>query len=74
MTLDSKLLEMVSDDSFDPLVLRDDLLRPALRRLTLNQSATPVLCGSSQKKIGVQPLMDAIVNYLPCPDEKQVSV
>ena len=74
VTLDNDLLEMVADDSFDPLTLRDDQLRPAIRRLTLGQLATPVLCGSSLKNIGVQPLMDAIVEYLPRPEEREVSV
>lgn len=74
VTLDSELLEMVADDSFDPLTLRDDHLRSAIHRLTLSQLATPVLCGSSLKNIGVQPLMDAIVEYLPHPEEREVSV
>jgi elongation factor G len=42
-------------------------LRTAVRKATLDISITPVLCGSSFKNKGVQPLMDAIVEYLPSP-------
>jgi len=42
-------------------------LREVVRRATLDVSITPVLCGSSFRNKGVQPLMDAIVDYLPSP-------
>ena len=42
-------------------------LRQVIRQATLDISITPVLCGSSFKNKGVQPLMDAIVDYLPSP-------
>jgi elongation factor G len=42
-------------------------LREVIRQATLDISITPVLCGSSFKNKGVQPLMDAIVDYLPSP-------
>ncbi len=38
-----------------------------IRRLTLALKAVPVLCGSSLKNKGVQPLLDAIVDFLPSP-------
>ena len=44
----------------------DDLKR-AIRAATLSNEATPVLCGSALKNKGVQPLLDAIVAYLPSP-------
>lgn len=43
------------------------LLETFLRKSCLNSSVTPVLCGSSFKNIAVQPLMDAIIKYLPNP-------
>jgi elongation factor G len=43
------------------------LLESFIRQSCLNNTITPVLCGSSFKNIGVQPLMDAIVKYLPHP-------
>ena len=42
-------------------------LRAAIRAATLDLSITPVLCGSAFKNKGVQPLLDAIVEYLPSP-------
>src|SRR5919106_1402031 len=44
-------------------------LREALREATLAVEGTPVLCGSAFKNKGVQPLLDAIVDYLPSPKE-----
>ena len=40
-------------------------LRAAIRAATLDLSITPVLCGSAFKNKGVQPLLDAIIDYLP---------
>jgi elongation factor G len=42
-------------------------LIPAIRRATIAGKLTPVLCGTAFKNKGVQPLLDAIVNYLPSP-------
>jgi elongation factor G len=44
-------------------------LRQALRRVTLAVKGVPVLCGSALKNKGVRPLLDAIVNYLPSPED-----
>lgn len=46
----------------------DQNLVDSLRRVTVSRKAVPVLLGSSYKNIGVQPLMDGIVLYLPSPD------
>lgn len=42
-------------------------LRAALRRAVIAGKATPVFCGSSLRNRGVQPLLDAVVDYLPSP-------
>lgn len=42
-------------------------LKAALRRGTIRGDLVPVLCGSSREHIGVQPLLDAVVDYLPAP-------
>ena len=47
--------------------ITSDELRRALRQATLAGEVTPVLCGSSLRNKGVQPLLDAIVDYLPSP-------
>ncbi len=44
-----------------------DVLRAALRRATVAGKLVPVLFGASRDHIGVQPLLDAIVDYLPAP-------
>ncbi len=44
-----------------------EMLGAALRRATVAGKLVPVLCGASRKRIGVQPLLDAIVAYLPAP-------
>jgi elongation factor G len=45
----------------------NDELRAALRRATITNQVQPVLCGSAFKNKGVQPLLDAVVAYLPSP-------
>ncbi|MCL5256896.1 MAG: GTP-binding protein, partial [Chloroflexi bacterium] len=42
-------------------------LRSAVRRATINARITPVLCGASLRNKGIQPMLDAIVYYLPSP-------
>ena len=42
-------------------------LREAVRRVTLANKGVPTICGSALRNKGIQPLLDAIVNYLPSP-------
>ena len=71
-----KLVEAVADHD-DHLLetyieggeITPDHLRQVIRQATLDISITPVLCGSAFKNKGVQPLMDAIVDYLPSPSD-----
>ena len=51
----------------DESAVTPDLIRRALRKGTLEGKITPVLAGSAFKNKGVQPLLDAIVDYLPSP-------
>jgi elongation factor G len=44
-----------------------EVLKAAIRRLTCKIELVPVLCGSAFKKRGVQPLVDAVIDYLPSP-------
>jgi elongation factor G len=44
-----------------------EVLKACIRKGTLNQSFVPVCCGSAFKNKGVQPLLDAVVDYLPSP-------
>ncbi len=45
---------------------KEDLKR-VLRRATINRELVPVLCGSAFKNKGIQPLLDAVIDYLPSP-------
>ena len=45
----------------------NDELKAALRRATIANQIQPVICGSAFKNKGVQPLLDAVVDYLPSP-------
>ncbi|OLZ10956.1 elongation factor G [Sulfobacillus thermosulfidooxidans] len=47
--------------------LTEEEIRAALRKGTLSSQLVPVLCGSSYRNKGVQPLLDAVVDYLPSP-------
>jgi len=49
--------------------IEEDEIRLGLRKGVLSLKLHPVLCGTSLKNIGVQPLMDAIIEYLPSPEE-----
>ena len=44
-------------------------LMDSIRNMTIKQQTVPVLCGSSFKYIGVQPLLNAIAHYLPAPED-----
>src|SRR5919202_311838 len=68
------LLEAVAeyDEELMELYLEDQpidvaRLKAAIRKATLDISMTPVLAGSSFKNKGVQPLLDAVLDYLPSP-------
>ena len=47
----------------------EDTLRACIRKGTLASAFVPVLCGSAFKNKGVQPLLDAVVDYLPSPSD-----
>jgi elongation factor G len=49
--------------------ISEDEIHRALRNATIKEGYVPVLCGSSYRNKGVQPLLDAVVNYLPSPLE-----
>src|ERR671931_1062403 len=68
------LLEEVTnyDDELVELILEEqeipkERLVAAIRKATLEIKMTPVLCGSSFKNKGVQPLLDAVIDFLPSP-------
>lgn len=74
LELREKMLETLAD--FDDAIMEkylageeidSALIKAALRKGTVELKITPVLCGSAFKYKGVQQLLDAIVDYMPCP-------
>jgi len=63
---DEDLLEKYLEDEES---ITNEELHVAIRKGTLNQEYVPVFTGSAFKNKGVQPLLDAIVNYLPAPED-----
>ncbi len=70
----AELIDTLSnfDDAITEKFLNEEELTPAdlrdaLRRATISGQAVPVLCGAAFKNKGVQPMLDAVVNYLPSP-------
>jgi elongation factor G len=73
----AKLCEAVAETDDDLLEkyldkgeLSDDELRIALRAAVIAGKITPVMCGSGSKNIGAAPLLDAIINLFPAPNER----
>ena len=62
---DESILELYYEETTISL----EAMLGAIRRNTLNNSIVPVVCGSSYKNIGVQLLLNSIINYLPSPLE-----
>lgn len=70
----SELLEAVAetdDDLLEKFLGGEELtvaeIKAGIRKLTISGEAFPVLCGSAFKNKGVQPMLDAVVDYLPSP-------
>jgi elongation factor G len=61
---DDELLEIYLENEE---AVTPEMLRRALRKATLDITVTPVLLGSAFKNKGVQPLLDAVIDYLPSP-------
>ncbi|WP_101688366.1 elongation factor G [Dysgonomonas massiliensis] len=61
---DESLMEKFFDD---PSTITEEEILSALRKGTLSMAINPMLCGSSFKNKGVQPLLDAVCKYLPSP-------
>ncbi|MCW2895139.1 MAG: translation elongation factor [Actinomycetia bacterium] len=69
-----RLLETIAENDDEMMVMylegeepTEEQLVAAIRRATLTSAVTPVLCGTAFKNKGVQPMLDAIVDYLPSP-------
>ncbi|MDX1601270.1 MAG: translation factor GTPase family protein, partial [Anaerolineales bacterium] len=59
---DELMMKYLDNEEISP-----EELRAGLRRATIANTATPVFCGSALRNRGVQPVIDAVVDYLPSP-------
>jgi elongation factor G len=66
-------VSMFSDELTEAILeerpVTEELLITAIRQGTINRSLTPVMMGSAYKNKAVQPLLDAVTMYLPCPSD-----
>lgn len=69
-----KLVEAISEHDEELMMkyldgeeLTTEEVRRGIRTATIKNAITPILCGSSYKNKGVQPLLDAVIDYLPSP-------
>ena len=70
----NKLIEAIAETDEELTVkfleeadITEDELKASLRQAVINNKITPVFCGSSLISTGVQPLLDAVIDYLPSP-------
>ena len=70
----NNLLENIADHDEDVMMkylegeeITEEEIKRAIKTATLNLSMNPVLCGSAYKNKGVQPLLDAIIDFMPSP-------
>ncbi len=61
--------EEITDLFLNGEEIPSQFITEAIRNTTISRELVPVLCGASLKNAGVQPLLDAIVSYLPCPTD-----
>lgn len=67
--IDDNLADVViSSEGFDKVT--NDMIYAAIRQATCQQKIVPVLLGSAYKNVGIQKLMDAVIDYLPHPQER----
>jgi elongation factor G len=71
-----KLIETVAEvddnimeDYVSEIPITPESLLTAIRKATVNLKLVPILCGSALKNKGIQPLLDAIVEFLPSPED-----
>ncbi|MDR3247167.1 MAG: GTP-binding protein, partial [Treponema sp.] len=65
----SSVSEAVTDQYLAGGEISAELIKAELRRAVLTRALLPVLVGASRRNMGVQPLIDAVVDFLPAPDE-----
>ena len=62
---DDDIMMLFLDEQYDDIT--PDMIKPVVRKATINMQMTPCFCGTSLGNKGVQLLLDAVVDYLPSP-------
>jgi elongation factor G len=65
----SSLSDKVTELYLEGKAIPEDLIKSTIREATITRRLIPVLCGASLRNMGVQPLLDAIIDFLPAPDD-----
>ena len=65
------LSDVIAEYYLEEKVIPEDLLRREIRRLVIAGKLCPVFAGSAKRNIGVQPVLDAIIDYLPSPEDRR---
>ena len=65
----SAISDAVTEKYLSGAEIGPELMRRELRKAVLKRSIVPLLAGASRRNMGVQPLIDAVLDYLPAPDE-----
>jgi elongation factor G len=67
----SRVSDAVTEGYLSGSEMAPELLRGEMRSAVLKRALFPVMAGASRRNMGVQPLLDAVVAYLPAPDERE---
>ena len=65
--MDEELMEKYFEEGEDAITVED--IKRIIRKSTIDNSMVPVCCGTAYRNMGVQPLLDAIVDYMPAPTD-----
>ena len=65
--MDENLMEKYFEEGEDAITV--DEIKKVIRKSTIANSMVPVCCGTAYRNMGVQPLLDAIVDYMPAPTD-----
>lgn len=68
----AELSEDIAELYLEEKKIPEDLLKSEIRRLVIENKLCPIFAGSAKKNIGVQPLLDAVIDYLPSPADRQI--
>lgn len=73
--MDEEIINTFFEDAEgDHAAVNPEAIKSAVRRVTVDNRAVPVLCGAAFKNLGVQPLLNAVLDYLPSPLDRPPAI